>query len=150
VQSPTLESQPLRGSLYSVDAAAGSGVTVDEEGGTTIANSKTRFVAPALSILALRGAAHEDHFLDDDDPGQAAHMVTHGNPGAKAVGGLFGFSGLGAVLSQFSRPVAIGIAAVGATRTTYRNVIAKGREVTFSADTPIQVRLAPGAPQKKQ
>jgi len=52
------------------------------------------------------------------------------------------------VLAQFSRPVAIGLSAVGASRTVYRNVIAKGQEVTFSADTPIEVRLAPGAPQK--
>lgn len=149
VQSPqTLASRPLRGSLYAVDAAAGSGVTVDEEGGTTIANSKTRFVAPALALLALRGSAHQEHELDTDDPGQAAHVVTHSNPGAKAVGGLFGFSGIGAVLAQFSRPVAIGLSAVGASRTVYRNVIAKGQEVTFSADTPIEVRLAPGAPQK--
>jgi hypothetical protein len=26
----------------------------------------------------------------------------------------------------------------------YSNVLGKGREVTFEADTPIQVRLAPG------
>lgn len=150
-QAPSaVESQSMRASLYSVDAAAGSGVTLDEEGGTTIANSKTRFVAPALAVLALRGAAHQDHELDDDDPGEAPHMVAHGNPGAKAVGGLFGFGGLGAVLAQVSRPVAIGLSFVGAGRTVYRNVIAKGREVTFDADTPIQVRLAPGAaPQKK-
>jgi hypothetical protein len=150
VQSPvTLAARPLRGSLYAVDAASGSGVTVDEEGGTTIANSKTRFVAPALALLALRGSAHQEHELDDD-PGEAAHMVTHSSPGAKAVGGLFGFSGIGAVLAQFSRPVAIGLSAVGASRTVYRNVIAKGREVTFSADTPIQVRLASGAPPKQK
>ena len=149
IQSPAAQaSRPLRGSLYAVDAAAGSGVTVDEEGGTTIANSKTRFVAPAVALLALRGSAHQEHELDNDDPGEAAHMVTHSNPGAKAVGGLFGFSGIGAVLAQFSRPVAIGLSAVGASRTVYRNLIAKGQEVTFTADTPIQVRLAPGTPQK--
>ena len=149
IQSPAQASHPLRASLYSVDAAAGSGVTVDEEGGTTIANSKTRFVAPALAVLALRGSAHQDHELDDDDPGVPVHVVAHGNPGARAVGGLFGFSGVGAIVAQFSRPVAIGLSVVGATRTVYRNVIAKGREVTFSADTPIQVRLAPGAPSKQ-
>jgi hypothetical protein len=64
------------------------------------------------------------------------------------VGGLFGFAGIGAVAAQFSRPVAIGLSVVGASRTIYKNVIGKGREVTFGADTPIQVRLAPGAPQK--
>lgn len=146
VQSSTLAMRPLRGSLYSVDAAAGSGVTVDEEGGTTIANSKTRFVAPALAILALRGTTHHEHDVDVD-PGQPIEVrTTQGGPGAKAIGGLFGFGGIGAVAAQFSHPVAIGLAAVGAARTLYRNVFAKGREVTFSADTPIQVRLAPGPP----
>jgi hypothetical protein len=145
VESPLAqEARPLRGSLYAVDAAAGSGVTVDEEGGTTIANSKTRFIAPTLALLAVRGSAHQERELDNDDPGLAPHIVTHSNPGAKAVGGLFGFSSLGAVLAQFSRPVAIGLSVVGASRTVYRNVISKGREVTFAADTPIQVRLAPG------
>lgn len=145
VQSPTLASQPMRAALYSVDAAAGSGVRVDEEGGTTIANSKTRFVAPALALLAFRGSAHQDHELDID-PGEAPHMVAHGNAGARGLGGLLGFSGIGAVIAQFSRPVAIGLSFVGVGRTVYANVIGKGHEVTFSADTPIQVRLAPGAP----
>jgi hypothetical protein len=102
-----------------------------------------------LSLLALRGAAHQEHEMDNDDPGVPVHVVTtQGSPGAKAVGGLFGFSSIGAVIAQMSRPLAIGLSVVGATRTVYRNVVAKGREVTFSADTPIQVRLAPGAPQK--
>jgi hypothetical protein len=142
------ESEPLRASLYSVDAAAGSGVTVDEEGGTTIANSKKRFIAPALSVLALRGSAHQEHEMDID-PGETPHMVAQGNPGAKAVGGMFGFSGIGAVVSQFYRPLAIGLSFYGASKTVYRNVIAKGSEVTFNADTPIQVRLAPGASPDK-
>jgi hypothetical protein len=150
VQAPAQQaSEPLRAQLYSVDAASKSGVTVDEEGGTTIANSKTRFVAPALSVLALRGSTHQDHEMDID-PGETPHMVAHGNPGAKAVGGMFGFSGIGAIASQFYRPLAIGLSFYGASKTVYRNVIAKGSEVTFNADTPIQVRLAPGpSPAKK-
>jgi hypothetical protein len=87
----------------------------------------------------------------DADPGQPIEVTTRqGSPGAKAVGGLLGFGGIGAVAAQFSHPVAIGLSAIGAGRTLYKNVFAKGREVTFSADTPIQVRLAPGAPHKQK
>ena len=51
---------------------------------------------------------------------------------------------LGAAVSQITRPVRIAMGAYGAVRTMYKNVLGKGHEVTFAADTPIQVRLAPG------
>ena len=144
VQAPAEPSHPLHASLYSVQAGAGEDVKVDEEGGTSIANSKTRFIPPALAVMAVRGSIHQEHELDNDDPGMPVHVVTNGNPGAQAIGGLFGFGAIGAVAGVMSRPVAIGFAVVGAARSVYKNIVAKGQEVTFAADTPIQVRLAPG------
>jgi hypothetical protein len=94
--------------------------------------------------MAVRGSIHQEHELDNDDPGMPVHVVTNGNPGAQAIGGLFGFGAIGAVAGVMSRPVAIGFAVVGAARSVYKNIVAKGQEVTFAADTPIQVRLAPG------
>jgi hypothetical protein len=71
-------------------------------------------------------------------------MESQDNPGAMALGGFFGLGVVGAIVGPIYRPVAIALSVVGAARTIYRNLIAKGREVTFTADTPIQVRLAPG------
>ena len=51
---------------------------------------------------------------------------------------------IGAALSQITRPVGIALGVYGAARTIYTDVLGKGHEVTFTADTPIQVRLAPG------
>ena len=51
---------------------------------------------------------------------------------------------IGIAISQLSRPAGIVLAGVGVVRTLYTHVVGKGREVTFLADTPIQVRLAPG------
>jgi len=51
---------------------------------------------------------------------------------------------VGAAVSQITRPVGIAMGVYGAVRTVYTNVLGKGRELTFPADTPIQVRLAPG------
>ena len=62
---------------------------------------------------------------------------------------MFGFGVIGAIVGQLSRPVAIAVSAVGVARTLYTNIFAKGREVTFKADTPIQVRLAPGPSSNK-
>ena len=56
---------------------------------------------------------------------------------------------LGAAVSQITRPVGIAMGVYGAARTMYTNVLGKGREVVFAADTPIQVRLAPGPSAKE-
>ena len=150
VQPPAEASRPLLASLYSVEAAPADRVSVDEEGGTTISNSKTRFIPPALALLALRASVHQGHELDDDDVGVPPHVIeTQANPGARALGGMFGFGVVGAIVGQLSRPVAIAVSAVGVARTLYTNIFAKGREVAFRADTPIQVRLAPGPSSNK-
>jgi hypothetical protein len=141
MQPPAQMAHPLLASLYSVESGAQESMTVDEEGGASITNSKARFIPPALAILAVRGSAHQEHELDQEHPGQ---IETQNSPGARALGGFFGFGAIGAIVGPFSRPVAIAVSVAGATRTIYRSVLAKGREVTFSADTPIEVRLAPG------
>ena len=147
VQLPAQDPSPLLGSLYSVDVSRDDQVALDDEGGARVTNSKTRFVAPALSVLALRGSIGRRRRFDNDgdanDLGTAA-AAPSGHFGSRGLGGFFGFGLIGAALSQISRPVGIAFAAVGAARTTYRNIVGKGNELSFPADTPIQIRLAPG------
>ena len=132
---------PLLASLDSVEASSDDHVAIDEEGGVTMKESKTRFIAPALAVLALRGGLdHEDH-LDPDGDG---HIIHSSNSGALGAGGFFGLGILGIGLSQISRPVGIALSVVGAGRTLYSNVFGRGREMKFAADTPIQLQLAPG------
>lgn len=145
VTVPERAPAPLLASLYSVQAGAADHVAVDDEGGTTIANSKSRFIAPALSLVALRGTLRRHHFEDHDgDANDVAGGVTRqGTPGARAFGGFFGLGLLGIGVAQLSHPLGIALAVVGTARTTYAAVFAKGREVAFPVDTPIQVQLAP-------
>jgi len=145
VQQPEVESQNLTASLYSVATGEADRVAIDEEGGATVTNSKTRFVAPALALLALRGTlGHRHRFDNDSDDVAGAPTVESGNFGSRGLGGFFGFGLLGVGLSQISRPVGITLAAIGAVRTVYTNVLGRGQEVSFPSDTPIQVQLAPG------
>jgi hypothetical protein len=145
-------SATLLASLYSVDVSSDTRLSLDEEGGAAISNSKTRFIAPTLAILALRGSMddHDQHQRFDNDGdaydlGRApAATIPSQRRGARVIGGFFGFGFIGMALGQVARPVGIALAAVGAARTTYRNVVGKGDEVTFAAHTPIQVKLAPG------
>ncbi len=138
VRPPEGDPLALRASLYSVQA--GRGLAVDDEGGTTVTNSKTRFVAPALATLALAASLHHETDYDADDLG--AETQYGGGGGGGALGGFFGFGLLGAGVSQLSRPVTVGLAVVGVARTSVRSVFGKGREVSFPADTVIEVQLA--------
>ena len=131
-----------------IRAGEAENLTVDEEGGASITNPKSRFIAPAVAALALAGAVHQEP--EQPDPGEtfsAGEM--QGNPGAQSLGGFFGFGLVGAVIGQFSRPAGIVFAAVGLARSLYSTVFAKGREVSFAVDTPIQVRLAPSPAASK-
>jgi hypothetical protein len=101
---------------------------------------------PALAVLALSASLDggEHHHLDgDEDDVGATATAESGNYGGRAMGGLIGFGLAGAVLSRISRPLAIVFSAVGVARTVYTNVIGKGQELRFPADTPIRVQLAP-------
>jgi hypothetical protein len=142
VQPPAQEPRPLLASLYAVQAGAAENLAVDEEGGTSITNPKSRFIAPAVAALALSGAVHQE--AEQPEAGEVFRAgEMQGNPGAQSLGGFFGFGFVGAFVGQFSRPTAVVFAAAGLARSVYSTVFAKGREVSFAVDTPIQVRLAP-------
>jgi len=141
VEPPAGGQVSLPASLYAVHASADDRVSIDEEGGATVTDSKARFIAPTLALLALRGSLDEHEHLDPDGDG---HVIHSGSPGAQSVGGFIGLGMLGVPLGVISRPLGIALSAIGAARTIYRNVIGKGREVQFQANTLIQLQLAPG------
>jgi len=139
-QPPDRGSEKLLASLHSVESGAGR-LSLDEEGGASVASSDARFVAPALASLAL--AATFRHKLDYDTDG-AGPEVAYGSTASSGAGGFFGLGLLGAGVAQAWRPAAVGLAIVGVARTLYASVAGKGQDISFPADTPIQVRLAPG------
>jgi len=144
VQVPNQPSAPLLGALHAVDASADDRVVVDDEGGATLVNSKTRFIAPALSLLSLHASLDGDghHFADPD--GDGSIKTAGSGVGSRGLGGFLGMGVIGVAVGQITRPVGIAMGVYGAARTVYTNVLGRGREVIFAQDTPIQVRLAPG------
>jgi hypothetical protein len=148
VQPPAQDPRELLASLYSVQTGATENLTVDEEGGTRITNPKTRFVAPAVAALALAGSVHQEEDRPDaDDAFRTGEM--QGSPGAQTLGGFVGFGFAGAFIGPLWRPAAIAFASLGLARSVYSTVFAKGHDVTFAADTPIRVRLAPRSTSSK-
>ena len=144
VQVPNQPSAPLLGALHAIDASRDDRVAVDDEGGATVENSKTRFIAPALAILSLHASLEGDGHSFADPDGDGSIKNAGSGAGSRGVGGFIGMGLIGAAVSQITRPVGIAMGVYGAARTIYSNVLGKGQEVIFPADTPIQVRLAPG------
>jgi hypothetical protein len=142
VQPPEQAARPMLASMHSVEASADEALSVDEEGGAKVENPGSRFVAPALALFALRGTVHpgRHRFDGDDDDGQ----LRSPGVGARSAGGFIGWGAIGLVLSQVSRPGAVAFAAIGGARSVYSSFFAKGRDVSFPVNTPIEVRLAPG------
>jgi len=134
--------------LHAVDVSADDHVALDDEGGAAVKNSKTRFIEPALALLALRASMEQGEGRGFDGGPAAARPTAvsagGGNNLARGVGGLIGFGAIGFVLGQVSRPLGIAFGVVGAARSVYRNILGPGQELRFPADTPIQVQLAPG------
>jgi hypothetical protein len=145
VQLPNQPSAPLVGALHAIDAGRDDRVVLDDEGGATLGNSKTRFIVPALSLMALHASLEGDGHRFEDPDGDGSIKTAGSGGGSRVFGGFIGMGVIGAAVGQVTRPVGIALGAYGAARTMYRNVLGKGREVTFAADTPIQVQLAPGA-----
>jgi hypothetical protein len=144
VQAPGRPTGDLLASLHSIQASGGDHVTLDDEGGATLGNPKTRFIEPTLAILALRASiTHDGHRYADPD-GDGSIKTAGSGAGSRGMGGFLGLGLIGAVVGQIARPIGIGLAVVGASRSMYSNVLGKGREVSFPMHTPIQVRLAPG------
>jgi hypothetical protein len=142
VETANQEPAKLRASLYSVQTGGGS-IAIDDEGGVAGTSSNKRFIAPALAIFAMSVTADPGGGVEDagDVTGRGAAV---GTAGARSSGGFLGLGLAGAVLAHFSRPVAVGLGAVGVGRTVYSAVFGKGQEVRLPAFTPIQVQLAPG------
>jgi hypothetical protein len=148
LETPKHDTVPLLASLHSIDVSADDHIALDEEGGAAVPDSKTRFIAPSLAVLALVGASDNgEHTLDADDEGfvPGATIVRGGSHvGSRSLGGFFGLGLIGTALARLSTPVGIAFAAVGVARTTYSNILGKGLEVRFVEDTPIELQLAPG------
>jgi hypothetical protein len=141
VQVSDAAAAPLLASLHEVQTNAGDHIHVDDEGGTSVKNTKTRFIAPALAVLALRQGNDHDHH--DDDADDINGGTASGHSGHWGLGSLIGFRVSGLLLNRLSPSVGVGLTVLGVVRTLYSNILARGKDVDFPVDTPIQLQLAP-------
>jgi hypothetical protein len=119
--------------------AEGSGpaaIKVDSEGGVQATESKTRLVAPLISLALASRAADNDagHQHADGTSGDA-------NIGGRTLGGGLGFGMLGSAISQSSRYVGMAFGYYGLAWSVYNNIIARGAEVQFDRNAMMDVKF---------
>src|SRR5579863_470896 len=128
-----------------LQAAEGSGtapVKVDPEGGVQAQESKTRFIAPLISLALANRAA-------DGDAGRHNQAVAAGgdaNISGRTLGGGSGFGTVGAALSQSSRYVGMAFGYYGLAWSLYSHVVARGGEVQFDKDAMMDIKLGVRTP----
>lgn len=137
-EAPQLKTQAT------LEAAEGSGKTaikVDQEGGVKATESKTRFIAPLISIMIANASL-------DNDAGRhtATGGAAEGNVSGRTLGGASGFGLLGTALSQSSRYVGTAFGLYGMAWSVYSNVIARGGEVEFDKNAVIDIKFGSRTP----
>lgn len=134
---PAQATRRVEGQLESVEVGGKDKMAMDSEGGTKVTSSKTRFIAPVVTVMLAGRGLDRDRDLVNGTPTGAIRS----NAGGQAVAGAVGFGLIGAGIAQISRPVSAVIGFYGAGWSVYSNIIGRGREVRFPTDTPIEVRF---------
>src|ERR1017187_603605 len=130
----------------SLAAAEGNGtvpIKVDTEGGVQAKESKTRFIAPVISLMLASRAA-------DNDAGHHHDTGASGDPniGGRTLGGGLGFGMLGSALAQSSRDVGMAFGYYGLAWSVYSAVVARGGDVQFDQNAMMDIKFGARAPQE--
>jgi hypothetical protein len=132
--------------LEAAESSGGSPIKIDSEGGVQTQESKTRFLAPAISLIIASKAA-------DNDAGRnhaASGAGGEANISGRTLGGLSGFGLVGAVSSQGSKYIGMAFGYYGLALSVYSNVVAKGGEVVFNQNAMMDVRFGARSAAKQE
>lgn len=124
--------QSIQGYLERVEAGFDAHLVLDSEGATSAVSPKTRFLFPAVAVALAGLSFHQDY---------NAEGVPDRDLAGRAESGAVGLGLIGTLLAQTSRAVASSIAFTGAGFSVYSNFIARGQDVVFPVNTPVQVSL---------
>ncbi len=132
----------VEASLQGVDVSRDAHMKLDSEGGAHTVKSKTHYLAPAIDVLLATSSLdglEGHHRIAQERVG--AEEGAGGVGGAVRGGAGFGFVGSLIALVARSRPVSAGFAFYGAAWSVYSHVVARGSDVVFPRNTPMDIRF---------
>ena len=129
----------VEASLQGIDADSAGHLQLDAEGGAHAVTPKTNYVMPAIDVFLAATS------LDLDEGrgihgGAVGHGADYGGAGIRG-GASLGFVGAVASLLAHSRPVSAGFAFYGAGWAVYSHFVARGVDVVFPKNTPMEIRF---------
>jgi hypothetical protein len=132
--------------LESAEPGGSAPIKVDSEGGIQAKESKTRFIAPVISLMLASRAADNDagHHHETGATGGDA------NVSGRTLGGGLGLGMLGAAVSQTSRWVGMAFGYYGLAWSVYSSVFARGGEVQFDKNAMMDIKFGAREAQAKK
>jgi hypothetical protein len=135
LELPSGMAQKVDGSLEGVEVDRAQNLTLDSEGGARTTTPKKRYLTTGISIALAASSMSPDR-----DAGRASDGGA-GDPGNRTLSGGSGFRLVGAVSTYLihSRPLASSLGIYGASMSIYSHFLARGRDVVFPKDTPMDI-----------
>jgi hypothetical protein len=129
----------VEASLQGIDATSGSHLKLDAEGGAHAVTPKSSLAMPAIDVFLAATSLD----LDGDrgiHGGARGQDADYGGAGVRGAAS-FGFAGSVITLLAHSRPVSAGFAFYGASWAVYSRFVARGVDVVFPKNTPMEIRF---------
>jgi hypothetical protein len=141
ITTPEGKQQEMKGALEGAEVDRTANLKLDEEGGARATDSKSRYISTALSISVAAVASHPES--DNGEPDGFS------DPATRTVAGGSGFKLLGALVSlaSGSKTFSSVLGFYGAGFSVYRHFLARGKDVVFPKNTPLEIGL--GLPHEK-
>ncbi len=141
IEPPRSKAQAIQASLQELEAPKKSHLKVTPEGTVMPAESKARYLLPALAISVAAWTATPDRDAVNAQSGAA--VPGQGGALGQTIAGGWGLGLLGSAISLAanSRFVSAALGFYGAAGSVYSSFIARGRNVVFTTNTPIEIRL---------
>jgi len=135
VTTPEGLAQAVQGNLSALSVDRTADVKIDDEGGTKVANNKSRYLLTGLSLTIAAFAARGD----PDAPSGSSGI----SPGQGAIAGASSFKLVGGVVSVAARSRVFSsvLGGYGAAMSVYSHFLSRGRNVVLPKDTAVEVAI---------
>ncbi|HEY2014028.1 MAG TPA: hypothetical protein VGH38_11040 [Bryobacteraceae bacterium] len=140
--APRPEPIKTQATLAGAEGSGPAPLKVDSEGSVQAQESKTRFIAPLISLALASRAADNDagHHHDSGATGGEA------NVSGRTLGGGLGLGMVGAAVSQSSPYVGMAFGYYGLAWSIYSSLIARGGEVQFDKNAMMDIKFGARTP----